>query len=275
MDTLKQQKRKEKIKELLDKGSVAFIKHLFEIEETIDELDKKIKPLSESQMEMVSRIVESVVDHVRLKDKGEDGKDGEDYILTDEDKEEIVEDLIENIELPLDEIVKKVPLEDIAKLVKVPVVEKVIEKTEVIKEVPIVTNEVKEVAKSDTPEQTRDKLESLEEGEKLTIQAIQDLPKLLDELRSLIVTRRGTVGGGLNSMALQSKFIDDETISGTINGVNQTFTLANTPIPSSVKVYRGGARQRVTEDYTLSGRTITFTIAPEVGEVLLCDYRIV
>lgn len=272
MDTLKQQRRKEKIKELLEKGDVAFIKHLFEIEESIDELDKKIKPLTESQMEMVSRIVESVVDHVRLKDKGEDGKDGEDYIITDEDKEEIVEELLEG--LPLDEIVKKVPLEEIAKLVKVPVVEKIIEKTEVIKEVPIITNEIKEVAVSDTPEQVRDKLESLIDGEKLTIQAIQDLPKLLDELRERISSvPRG--GGGLNSMALQSKFIDDETPSGTINGSNQTFTLANSPIPSSVKVYLGGVRLRVTQDYTLSGRTLTFTNAPQVGEILLVDYRIV
>lgn len=69
------------------------------------------------------------------------------------------------------------------------------------------------------------------------------------------------------------KFMDDETPSGTINGVNQDFTLSKAPVGGSLKVYRGGARQRITEDYTISGKTITFTIPPVVGEVLLCDYR--
>lgn len=69
------------------------------------------------------------------------------------------------------------------------------------------------------------------------------------------------------------KFMDDETPAGTVNGVNTVFTLVKYPVNGSLKVFRGGARQRVTEDYTLAGRTITFTIAPQVGEILLADYR--
>lgn len=271
--TTKQRKRAEQLKDLINKGDLAILKYLFDIEdmieEKVEEMSKSIKPLSESQMEMLEKIAESVYGRIKLENKGEDGKD---YELTDEDKEEIKEKVKKSLVIPTPE--------EIAKFVKVPIVEKVIEKTEVIKEVPIITNEVKEVAVPNTPEQTRDQLESLPEGEKLSIQAIQDLVKELEELKEMIrVASSKRSGGGLSSIALQSKFIDDETPSGTIDGSNQTFTLANTPIPSSLKVYRGGARQRVTEDYTLSGRTITFTLAPQVidsvEEIILVDYRII
>lgn len=100
---------------------------------------------------------------------------------------------------------------------------------------------------------------------------VNGLPDVIEDLKKRI--RRG--GGGFSKIALEGKLIDDETPTGTINGTNKAFTLASTPNPTaSLKVYRGGARQRVTEDYTLSGDTITFTVAPVTGEILLCDYRI-
>ncbi len=80
-------------------------------------------------------------------------------------------------------------------------------------------------------------------------------------------------GGGRNSTGSSINFKDDETPTGIINGVNTTFTLSQTPLAGSLKVYRGGARQKVTEDYTLSATTITFILAPQVGEIILCDYR--
>ena len=125
----------------------------------------------------------------------------------------------------------------------------------------------------ETAEVVRDKLESLSDGEKLSIQAIQDLAEILEELKK----KGGKIvggGGGVNLGALNIHFIDDETPSGTVNGSNTIFTISLTPATGSLKVYRGGTRQRVTEDYTLSGTTITFTIAPVVGEILLCDYRV-
>ncbi len=42
------------------------------------------------------------------------------------------------------------------------IVEKVVEKTEIIKEVPIITNEIKEIAKYETPKEIVKKIESLE-----------------------------------------------------------------------------------------------------------------
>lgn len=121
----------------------------------------------------------------------------------------------------------------------------------------------------DTPEQVRDKLESLADGEKLSIQSIQDLDKMLGEIR--IKGIKG--GGGFSNIAMARHFVDDETPAGTMNGVNKAFTVAKNPYTGSLKVYRNGARQRVTEDYTLSGRTITFIIAPEATEIILVDYR--
>lgn len=122
--------------------------------------------------------------------------------------------------------------------------------------------------------QFRDGLEMLKNGEKLSIQAIENLSDILEELRKLI-GNKGRGGGGLSSMALNSKFIDDETPTGTINGSNAVFSLANSPVTGSVKVYVNGSRMRVTEDYTLVGRTITFTIAPPLTSIILIDYRVI
>lgn len=63
-----------------------------------------------------------------------------------------------------------------------------------------------------------------------------------------------------------------ETPSGTIDGSNVTFTLAHTPTAGSVALYLNGARQKVTDDYTISGTTITFISAPLTGSNLLADY---
>lgn len=72
-----------------------------------------------------------------------------------------------------------------------------------------------------------------------------------------------------------SNFVDSETPSGSINGSNTTFTLANTPVTGSVHLYLNGYRQNAGSgnDYTISGSTITYLTAPLTGEVLLADYR--
>lgn len=131
--------------------------------------------------------------------------------------------------------------------------------------------------KPEDPYEARNELEAIDnESEKLKIEAIQKLREELDKIWEELKKKGGRAifGGGFNYSAMSIHIIDDETPSGTINGTNAVFTLANLPNPpSSVKVYRGGARQRITEDYTLSGATITFTIAPQVGEVILVDYR--
>lgn len=119
-------------------------------------------------------------------------------------------------------------------------------------------------------EPIRDSLELLQEGEKLSIQAIQDLSKIIEELKKDVSS-----GSKASLISKRIRFIDDETPTGAINGTNTVFTISKAPEAGSLKVYRGGQRQRVSQDYTLSegNKKITFTVAPVVGEVILCDFR--
>jgi len=128
--------------------------------------------------------------------------------------------------------------------------------------------------KNDLPKmgtEIRDALELLNGEDRLRIEAIDGLEDILKELKEKRLLKGG---GGFSYIAMDRHIIDDETPSGIQNGTNKDFTILKTPNPlTSLKVYRGGARQRIIEDYTFSGRTITFTIAPAFGEVILCDYR--
>jgi hypothetical protein len=64
-------------------------------------------------------------------------------------------------------------------------------------------------------------------------------------------------------------FVDNEVVSGS----GTTYTLANTPIAGSVKVFGAGIRLTNTVDYTISGAVITITNGSyDTGEVLV-DYR--
>jgi hypothetical protein len=71
-------------------------------------------------------------------------------------------------------------------------------------------------------------------------------------------------------------FVDAETPGGTIDGVNNSYTLVQAPNPaSSLDVFRNGMRMAVGADYTLTGNAITFiAVVPQIGDVLLCSYRI-
>ncbi|MEK6897547.1 MAG: hypothetical protein AABW93_03385, partial [Nanoarchaeota archaeon] len=134
-----------------------------ELENSINEIKEKfdntIKEIKENAPDL-NKVLESV--------KGQTGKDsdipgpkgdiGDNYILTENDKKEI------------------------ANKIKVPIVEKIIEKTEVIKEQPIITNEIKEIAVAEKPEIIRDKLETLKGKERLDISAIDGLEEKIKEI---------------------------------------------------------------------------------------------
>ncbi|MEM8737275.1 MAG: hypothetical protein AAGG38_02190 [Planctomycetota bacterium] len=82
---------------------------------------------------------------------------------------------------------------------------------------------------------------------------------------------------GSGGVAL-ANLVYGETPSGLVNGVNDTFTLANTPETGTVRIYLNGVRMNedVANDYTLSGGggTITFESGqvPQTGDVILVDY---
>jgi len=72
-------------------------------------------------------------------------------------------------------------------------------------------------------------------------------------------------------------FIDAETPTGTLDGVNGAFALSHVASPpSSVAVYRNGVRLSSGTDYTITGSALNFLSGqtPQQGDILLCSYRI-
>lgn len=75
------------------------------------------------------------------------------------------------------------------------------------------------------------------------------------------------------------KHVDWESPSGTINGINTIFTLANTPDPTTslriFMMFSGGTGHMLVDSgqYSLVGNTITFTTAPPTGATIRCFYR--
>ena len=246
------------------------IDDLAEKQNMLENIPMKIDDLSETLAEVHQAVTHKEdtgeiiikIDPAKIK-----GDKGESYILTSQDKDEIAK----KIKMPT-YVLTSQDKNEIASKIEVPIVEKIIEKTEVIKE-PIVTNEIKEIAIVETSEQVRDKLEGLQDENRLSISAIHKLEETLDELKNRPVG--GRVGGGFSKMAMDGHIIDDEVPAGSVNGSNVTFTLANIPNPpSSLKLFVNGQRMKAGgEDFTLSSGTITFITAPPTTSILLADYR--
>lgn len=63
-------------------------------------------------------------------------------------------------------------------------------------------------------------------------------------------------------------FVENEVPSGS----GTSFSLANTPVVGSVKLFRNGLRQVAPDDYSITGAAITLTST--IGsDTLLADYR--
>lgn len=64
-----------------------------------------------------------------------------------------------------------------------------------------------------------------------------------------------------------------EIPTGTVNGVNTSFTLSFTPnYNNSVMVYVNGAIKILTTDFSVSGTSITFVTAPASGSTVYAVY---
>ena len=95
------------------------------------------------------------------------------------------------------------------------------------------------------------------------------LPASLDNIYIAIQPKDGTSPGvGVISN------IKSEVPSGTIDGSNTDFTIANTPVTGTLMVYLNGIRQKITDDYTFTGTTISFITAPLTDSKILVDYDI-
>ena len=72
-----------------------------------------------------------------------------------------------------------------------------------------------------------------------------------------------------------ASFVIRETPSGSVNGSNTAFTLANTPLAGTEEVYINGILQDPGSgnDYTISGATITTQFAPASGDKIRVSYQ--
>lgn len=70
--------------------------------------------------------------------------------------------------------------------------------------------------------------------------------------------------------------INNERLTGAVDGVNSVFTFAHLPVSNTENVYVGGVRQTPGggEAYVLSGSTLVFTPSsiPAIGSDVLADY---
>lgn len=77
------------------------------------------------------------------------------------------------------------------------------------------------------------------------------------------------------SAGVVPSFAVRETPSGSVNGSNTTYTLANTPTAGTEEVFLNGILQEpgAGNDYTISGGTITYLSAPLTGDKIRVSYR--
>ncbi len=96
-------------------------------------------------------------------------------------------------------------------------------------------------------------------------------PTLVLDTTTTPPTLKAPGGGGS-----QVIFVDWVTPTGTVDGVNQNFTLPSAPNPgTSLTVIVNGITQRAVVDYNLTPGTSTFTFitAPTAGSVVAAEYR--
>lgn len=264
--TDKQKKGVEKLLKVLEGGNVAILQYLMEIEERLDtevpslkeviqrmKGDKGDSPTEEEVLNLVIPIIQEIKKSI---------KNGENYVLSDTDKEEIATLAVMDLH--------------------VPIVEKVIEiqKTEVVREVPIVTENVVEVAVKDTPFELRDKLETLKnlpDEEKLSIEAIGGFSKsnikLSDEILNraigIVDQRTSFLINKVSNLQTQVNNINTTPVGGSgfqapltgvIDGVNRTFIW--TTAPNVIVVDQGRTMQKTNSapDSTVNWTGTTTTI---------------
>lgn len=228
-----------------------------------------------SDAEKIEQVSERIAEKMAIIQKGDPGdkpvagidypipENGNDYILTESDKVEI------------------------AKKIQVPIIksEKIIERTETIKEQPIVTEitkiEVKEVAVGDTPDQViekvntssllikKERVEGLLDAIRIGLaNAVASMPATTSFFNGLraknltIVGGTATQQGDTVSIALPSSGLPPTTPTGTVDSSNKIFT--TTTLPTIIFYDENTAINGFGCTITGTGPyTITMNIAPQ------------
>lgn len=91
----------------------------------------------------------------------------------------------------------------------------------------------------------------------------------------LFVAESVATGAAVWRQVYPSKWSMNEVPSGTIDGVNVTFTILNTPIGGQIMLYLNGQYMTVGvgEDYILSGITITMAAPLIPGDKIRANYQ--
>ncbi|MFC9436913.1 hypothetical protein [Nocardia sp. NPDC057030] len=78
----------------------------------------------------------------------------------------------------------------------------------------------------------------------------------------------------VSTVVKEADYVVRETPSGSVNGSNTAYTLANTPVAGTESVFLNGLLQEpgAGNDYTISGATITYLTAPATGDRLRVSY---
>jgi len=76
-------------------------------------------------------------------------------------------------------------------------------------------------------------------------------------------------------LTLRIQYIDRETPSGVVDGINKVFVLSKTPEMYSEHLFLNGLLQDSGQngDYVISENIITFIDAPLEGNKIICSYR--
>ena len=64
----------------------------------------------------------------------------------------------------------------------------------------------------------------------------------------------------------------NQGLIGTIDGVNNIFTIPDTIVVSTEQIFSNGVLQKKPDDYNISGSTVTFTFSPNINENLTTHY---
>ena len=245
------------------------------MESEIKRVDKKVDTVEKELAEKIDETL-AIVEEVKKQEgpagytpqKGVDYEDGKDYVLTSDDKREI------------------------AKAVVVPIVEKVIEKIEVIKEQPIVTNTevIKEVAVAESGEVIVGKINALplEDDAKIDASHIKNLPKpailggsggikgvqlYINGAKKGLVSSINLISGTNINLTYSASsgrndiLIDGTgggggftklTATGTVNGTNTAFTFTQEPL----YIISDGAWYQKNKGWTWSDPTATMSVPP-------------
>lgn len=153
---------------------------------------------------------------------------------------------------------------------------------------------VKNITKN--PQAVRDALELLQEQEQLDAKFIkgweQEINKIKNQVSSIVARRLGNIRDvdtegvqngqtlvyqngvwtvGNPSGGISFAYVA-EVPTGTVNGVNTSFTLSQTPMTNSAILQVNGQVQRLGTDYTVTGTALEMLWTPQTGDTLFIYY---